>query len=89
MAHVSFNWASEKSEEMNFNTYKRAAVRLGTVGQQVELILGQGRFFLSYQESEYRVLHELMCWKSLTFRQSNVMSPLQRGRMSDLEPKFY
>jgi hypothetical protein len=39
----------------------------------------QPRFFLSNQQSQYSVFHELMCWHSLTFRLSNVMSPLQRG----------
>jgi hypothetical protein len=35
--------------------------------------------FVSNQQSQYRVFHELMCWLSLTFRLSNVMSPIQRG----------
>jgi hypothetical protein len=51
---------------------------------------------VSNQQSEYSVFHELMCWQSLTFRLSNVMSPLQRGdllyrvtgRMRGLKPKF-
>jgi hypothetical protein len=54
-------------------------------------------FFVSNQQSQYSVFHELMCWQSLTFRLSNVMSLLQRGdllyhvtgRMRDLKPKFY
>jgi hypothetical protein len=36
-------------------------------------------FLLSNQQSQYSVFHEVMCWHSLTFRLSNVMSPLQRG----------
>jgi hypothetical protein len=49
-------------------------------------------FFVSNQQSQYSVFHELMCWQSLTFRLSNVMSPLQPGcSRSDegLVPKFY
>jgi hypothetical protein len=53
-------------------------------------------FFLSNHQSEYSVFHKLMCWQSLTFRLSNVMSLLQRGDllyhisglMRGLKPKF-
>jgi hypothetical protein len=55
------------------------------------------KFFVSNQQSQYTVFHELMCWQSLTFRLPNVMSPLQRGDllynfsglMRGFKPKFY
>jgi hypothetical protein len=54
-------------------------------------------FFVSNQQSEWSVFHELMCWQSLIFRLSNVMSLLQRGDllyhisglMRGLKPKVY
>jgi hypothetical protein len=51
------------------------------IGELVELWFGETQtaflfLFLSNQQSEYSVFHELMCWQSLTFRLSNVMSPL-------------
>jgi hypothetical protein len=60
--------------------------------------VGLGTYHVgSNQQSQYSVFHELMCWQSLTFRLSNVISPLQRGdlvyhvtgRMMGLKPKFY
>jgi hypothetical protein len=35
-------------------------------------------FYISNQQSQYRMFHKLMCWHSLTFRLPNVISPLQR-----------
>jgi hypothetical protein len=65
--------------------------------QWIGLALSVLDFLKSNQQSQYSVFHELMCWQSLTFRLSNVMSPLQRGdllyhisgRMRGLKPKFY
>jgi hypothetical protein len=55
-----------------------------------------GIIFVSNQQSQYSVFHALMCWLSLTFKLSNVMSPLQpadllyyvTGRIRGLKPKF-
>jgi hypothetical protein len=53
-------------------------------------------FLVPNQQSQYSAFHKLMCWHSLTFRLSNVMSPLQRGdllyrvtvRIRDLKPNY-